>query len=57
MTEKEFKVIATMEQFGGSFIKALALCFLKADSINFEKLKKAFPEYWKEYKNFKNERY
>jgi len=49
MTEHEVKVIIAMEQYGGSFVKALALCFYRADENNFKKLKDAFPEYWKQY--------
>ena len=49
MTDKDYKVIAAMEKFGGSFVKALAFAFHRADSTNFKKLKDTFPEYWKEY--------
>ena len=49
MDEHELKVVTAMEQYGGSFVKALALCFYRADNNNFIKLKEAFPEYWKQY--------
>lgn len=52
MTDEEFEVVEQMEQFGGSFVKALAECFHRADPINFNKLKIAFPEYWDEYKKY-----
>ena len=38
-----------MAQFGGSFVKSLALAMRHADRGNFIKLKNAFPEYWEEY--------
>ena len=49
MNEHEIKVVECMERYGGSFVKALANCFFHADNINFNKLRYAFPEYWKEY--------
>ena len=52
MNKTEFKVLENMEKYGGSFVKALAQCFHRADRINFEKLKNAFPEYWEQYKKF-----
>lgn len=50
MTEEQFKVVEAMEKYGGSFIKALAECFHRADLLNFAKLEEAFPEYWERYK-------
>jgi len=38
-----------MKRHGGSFVKALADCVLHADPSNKEKLKKAFPEYFRDY--------
>lgn len=49
MENEEFRIVETMEKYGGSFVKALAECFHRADPINFKKLKNAFSEYWKEY--------
>ena len=49
MTDKEFEVVETMTKYGGSFVKALAECYHRADNNNFIKLKIAFPEYWKQY--------
>jgi len=42
-----------MEKYGGGFVKALAVCFYKADHNNFLILKSSFKNYWEEYKNFK----
>lgn len=52
MSEEELEVVENMERFGGSFVKALAGAFYRADRENFLKLKDAFPEYWDEYENF-----
>ena len=52
MTEQETKVVEKMLRFGGSFVKALGECFLRADPINFAKLQNTFPEYWDEYESF-----
>lgn len=49
MTDKDTVVIYRMRRYGGSFVKALAECFLVADATNFKKLKKAFGQYWREY--------
>ena len=34
---------------GGSFIKSLAMAWLRADPFNAQKLENTFPEYVKEY--------
>lgn len=52
MTDDEIKVVEAMETYGGSFVKALAECFRKADRPNFCKLKSMFDEYWTQYENF-----
>lgn len=49
MTTHELNVVRKMEQYGGSFVKALAECFYRADQINFSKLRECFDEYWKRY--------
>ena len=54
MTDKEFEVVETMTKYGGSFVKALAECYHRADNNNFIKLKIAFPEYWKQYEEMSN---
>lgn len=52
MTEQEFKTVDKMKKHGGSFVKALAECFYKADRYNFIKLRMTFDNYWQEYENF-----
>lgn len=47
---EKFKVARTMMKFGGSFVKALGHALSRADHINTKKIKVAFPEYWKQYK-------
>lgn len=56
MDDDDFAIIECMEKYGGSFVKALAQCFLHADPNNFRKLKGAFNEYWEEYRKMANER-
>lgn len=52
ISDDEYKIVAMMEKYGGSFVKALAVAFYRADHGNFKKLKNAFPDYWKEYQDF-----
>ena len=54
LEEQDYKTLDNMSTYGGSFVKALSEAFRCADSKNFAKLKKAFPEYWKQYSNFGN---
>lgn len=49
MTDDERKVVDAMAIEGGSFVKALAQCFMLADAHNFVKLKAAFADYWWRY--------
>lgn len=59
MTKKDYKIIEAMETYGGSFVKALAVCLHRADPINYQKLRNTFSNYFEEYedrfllKNFK----
>lgn len=46
---EDLEVIAAMTQYGGSFVKSLAVCFSHADKQNYDKLKTCFSEYWNEY--------
>ena len=48
ITEK-YEMIQAMKTYGGSFVKALAECFLHADPINSAQLCEAFPGYVKKY--------
>ena len=43
-------IVEAMDKYGGSFVKALAECFRRADRDNFIKLKNTFSEYWEQYK-------
>ena len=49
MTDQQLRVVEAMARWGGSFVKALAEAFYRADHTNFLRLKKAFPDYWKDY--------
>jgi pyruvate/2-oxoacid:ferredoxin oxidoreductase beta subunit len=50
MTDQDIKTIEAMEKYGGSFVKALAVCFRKADPVNFAKLRQTFKKYWEDYR-------
>ena len=47
--EMNLKIADNMEKYGGSFVKALSECILRADPNNLMKLRDAFPEYFNEY--------
>jgi len=40
-----------MQRRGGSFVKALGAALTLADPDNRERIHKAFPEYWKQYRS------
>lgn len=44
-----YLVCRGMTEIGGSFVKALGQTLNKADHINQQKIKTAWPEYWSEY--------
>jgi hypothetical protein len=52
--EENIKVTKAMLKYGGSFVKALGEALSHADPINTKKIKKAFPEYWEEYRLISN---
>ena len=47
--EEAAKVAAAMTVYGGSFVAALGSALIHADIDNIRRIKKAFPEYWKQY--------
>ena len=49
-TKEDSEIVEAMERYGGSFVKALAVCFQRADYINYKKLKNTFSNYWDEYR-------
>jgi hypothetical protein len=49
MTPEDRDVIDEMNNYGGSFVRALARAFEYADADNFARLKAAFPDYWARY--------
>lgn len=51
MNEEDLNIIAKMEQYGGSFVKALANAARHADTVNLAKIKMTFREYWDSYRN------
>ena len=49
--EEMLCVANAMVRYGGSFVESLGKALLQADDNNQLKIKKAFPEYWEQYKN------
>lgn len=47
--EKDYWTIRAMRVYGGSFVQALAELAIHADPENLSRIKKAWPEYWKNY--------
>lgn len=48
--EQDFPMVEAMDQYGGSFVKALANCLRHADRENYARLETAFPEYFQQYR-------
>jgi len=46
---EDVHVFETMKIYGGGFVKALAECGYRADSVNLAKIKQAWPDIWNEY--------
>lgn len=42
-------IVTAMELYGGSFVKALAELYWKADELNKRRLLQAFPDYFQKY--------
>ncbi len=47
--EEKYYVSIGMEKYGGSFASALGVALARADHINTAKIKKTWPELWKQY--------
>ena len=47
--DEVIKVAAAMQKYGGSFVKALGSTLSHADSINAQKIKDTWAEYWARY--------
>lgn len=48
--QSELPSLEAMEQFGGSFVKAIAHAARVADQTNYERLRSAFEHLWKRYR-------
>ena len=55
--KKDFKMVKAMQNYGGSFVKCLADLLQRADHINYSKLEKTFPEYFKRYRKMAKQQY
>jgi hypothetical protein len=42
-------VARTMQEYGGSFVRALGTAALAADPVNLKKIMDGWPEYWANY--------
>jgi hypothetical protein len=51
MSEEEHRVIACMQRYGGSFVKALAAAYAFADEQNRLTIRTAFAGYWERYRS------
>jgi len=49
-------VAEAMIKYGGSFVSSLGKALRQADHININKIKSAFPEYWKQYSDMAQKR-
>lgn len=49
MNERDSWTVDAMEKYGGGFVQHIAKLARKADPINLQKVKDAWPEYWSEY--------
>lgn len=45
----KYWITVAMNDYGGSFVKALGECVRHADDQNYTKLVQAFPDYFKKY--------
>jgi hypothetical protein len=45
-----YEITDAMMTYGGAFVAGLGLLYRKADGSNQLRLKAAFPEYWREYR-------
>ncbi len=48
--ENDYYMRDAMRQYGGGFVMILGTLLEHADPINYEKLEKTFPEYFKDYR-------
>lgn len=46
---EEYKVLMMMEKRGGGFASALAVAWIRADSVNRRKLRQAFADLYEEF--------
>lgn len=46
------EIMAAMHQYGGGFVRSLAIAAAFADEINLEKIKATWPELWMAYNLF-----
>ena len=47
--DHEYLILAKMELYGGGFAKQLSIAYRLADSVNRQKIRNTFSEYWMKY--------
>ena len=45
----DHRTLEAMERYGGSFASAIARAACHADHMNYQRLKSAFPDLWRDY--------
>lgn len=50
MSDEEMKIVEAMKTYGGSFVKALAEAYIRADHYNRGKIRATWDDYWNTYK-------
>lgn len=48
--DKDIPMYEAMMKYGGGFVKAIAASLMHADTENYQKLERAIPEYFSEYR-------
>ena len=49
MLDERLGVAEMMMKYGGGFVRALGKALVKADYHNTQRIRTAFPDYWKQY--------
>lgn len=50
-TITDYDIAIAMQRYGGSFVRLLGQLWQQGDEINRRRLKVAFPDFWREYKD------
>lgn len=53
VSDEDYYTIQEMRRMGGRFVEALGDAAMVADEVNFDRLKRAFPEIFEKYRGMK----